>query len=215
MTAPVQSETLVDSDRVVIRPLTAADSEAYRRLRQSILEIGEGKFFSSSYTREQQLTTEAQWREWCTETPVRCTIGSFVDGELVGSTGIVQCGDPASRTVEWNATWMAPKYRRSGIAKRAREAVRAWSRAHGYRYAITDIRADNTLFREIREREGAMYLCTERDVTWADGSKADAHYFLLNLSPGAEIERSAGQAVAFVKAALAFLTQDAHGDPEP
>jgi hypothetical protein len=110
---------------------------------------------------------------------------------------------------------MAPKYRRSGIAKRARDAVRAWSREHGYRYAITDIRADNTLFREVREREGAMYLCTERDVTWADGSKADAHYFLLDLSHGAETVRSAGQAVAFLEAALAYLKHDAHGDSEP
>jgi RimJ/RimL family protein N-acetyltransferase len=210
MTTHVDSNTLVAPQRVVIRPLTAEDSQAYRRLRQHILELGDGRVFSSSYTREQQLTSEQQWREWCTETPTRCTIGSFVDGALVGITCILVCGDPTNLTVEWYATWMDPEYRRSGIAKQAREAVRAWSHDHGYRYAITDIRADNTLFREVREKEGAMYLFTQRDVTWADGSTADTNFFMLNLSPGAERSRSGGQAIAFLEAALAFLKHDEH-----
>lgn len=206
--------TMIDPDRVVIRPLTAADSEAYRRLRQHILEIGEGKFFSSSYTRDQQLTGEDQWRERCTETPVRCTIGIFVEGDLVGIMGILPYGDPKNLTTEWESTWIDPKYRKSGIAGQAYEKVRAWSHDHGYRYAILDIRADNTRSREIREKQGAMYLCTKRDVTWADGSTADAHFFMLNLSPEAARSRSAGQAVAFLEAALAFLQQDQHDEPE-
>jgi RimJ/RimL family protein N-acetyltransferase len=208
MTAHVESDTFVDPDRVVIRPLAAADSEAYRRLRHHILEIGEGKFFSSSYTKEQQFTSEDQWRERCTETPVRCTIGIFVEGALVGIMGILPYGDPGNLTTEWEATWIDPKYRRSGIARQAYEKVRAWSHEHGYRYAIIDIRADNTRSREIREKQGAMYLCTKRNVTWADGSTADAHFFMLNLSPEAERSRSMGQAVGFLEAALAFLKQE-------
>jgi GNAT superfamily N-acetyltransferase len=208
MIAQLESQTFVVPDRIVIRPLTAADSHAYRRLRQHILDIGDGRVFSSSYTREQQLTSEQQWREWCTETPTRCTIGSFVNDKLVGITCILVCGDPRNLTVEWYSTWMDPQYRRSGLAKQAREKVREWSYAHGYRYAITDIRADNTLFREVREKEGAMYLFTQRDVTWADGSTADTNFFMLNLSPGAERSRSAGQAAALLEAALAFLKHD-------
>ncbi len=211
MTAQVEFRSLADPGRVVIRPLTAADSGAYRRLRQHILDIGDGRFFSSSYTKEQQLTSEEQWREWCAETPLGCTIGTFVEGELIGITGILPCGDPRNLTAEWNATWFDPKYRRSGIASQARQKVREWSYEHGYRYAIVDIRADNTLNREIREKDGAMYLCTERDVTWADGSTADTHYFMLALSPGAERSRSVGQAVGFLDAALAFLQQGDSG----
>lgn len=210
MTAHVESDTFVDPDRVVIRPLTAADSEAYRRLRQHILDIGEGKYFSSSYTTEQQFTSEDQWRELCTETPVRCIIGIFVEGDLNGIMGILPHGDPGTLTAEWNATWIDPKCRRSGIARQAYEEVREWSHGHGYRYAIVDIRADNTRSREIREKQGAMYLCTQRDVTWADGSTADADFFMLNLSPEAQRSRSVAQAVAFLEAALAYLKQDPH-----
>lgn len=202
--------TLDPPDRVVIRPLTAADSAGYRQLRQRILDIGEGKLFSSSYTREQQFTSEDQWREWCTETPVRCIIGIFVEGALSGIMGITPCGAPGSLTAEWDATWVDPQYRRSGIAGPAYEAVRAWSHDHGYRYAVVDIRADNTRSREIRENQGAMYLCTKRAATWADGSTADVHYFLLNISSEAARSRSVEQAVGFFEAALAFLHHDQH-----
>lgn len=207
-----ETDPLVDPDRVVIRPLAAADSGAYRRLRQHILEIGEGKFFSSSYTREQQFTTEDQWRERCAETAVRCTIGIFVDGDLVGIMGILPYGDPRYLITEWESTWIDPRYRRSGIARQAYEQVRAWSHDHGYRYAVIDIRADNTRSREIREKQGAMYLFTRRNMTWADGSAADADYFLLHLSPEAARTRSADQAVGFLEAALAFLNQDLHDE---
>jgi len=215
MTAEVESETLVDPDRVVIRPLTAADTDAYRQLRRHILEIGEGKYFSTSYTTEQQFTSEAQWRERCTETQVRCTIGSFVDGALVGIMSIHLCGDPSDSTVEWDSTWVDPKYRSSGVARQAYEKTHAWCQARGYRYAIVDIRADNTRSREIRERQGAMYLFTKRDVQWADGSTADTHYFMLTIAPGAERVRSGSQAIGFLRAAVRFVQHEHPGEAAP
>jgi|SRR5215510_2274930 len=212
MTAQAESDRFVDPDQVTIRPLTAADGEAYRRLRQHILDSGEGKFFSSSYIMEQHLTTEDQWREHSAETPVRCTIGVFVEGQLAGIMGILPYGDPSNLTAEWIATWIAPRYRRSGITSQAYKKVREWSRDHGYRYAVGDIRADNTRSREIREKQGAMYLFTRRDVTWADGSTADAHFFILNLLPGTETSRSLGQAAALLEAALAFVKREQRAD---
>ncbi len=208
MIADVESETFIDPERVVIRPLTGADSTAYRRLRQHILEIGEGKYFSSSYTSEQQLTTEAQWRERCTETSLRCTIGTFVDGALVGIMCIQGLGLPGNLTAEWDSTWIDPKYRRTRVARQAYDAVRAWCQDHGYRYAIVDIRADNARSREIREKQGAIYLYTRPDVTWADGSTADTHFFMLSIGPGTETVRAAEPAIAFLEAALAFVKHE-------
>jgi RimJ/RimL family protein N-acetyltransferase len=216
MTVQAESDIFVDPDRVVIRPLTAADGEAYRRLRQHILDSGDGKFFSSSYTREQQFTSEDHWRKWCTETPVRCTIGVFVDAELVGVSGIVPSGDPENLITEWQATWLDPKYRKSGVARQAYEKRHQWSYDHGYRYAVGDVHADNVRALEIWKRQGnALYLFTQRDVTWADGSTADTHFFMGSLSPGAEGPRSVDQAVGLLEAALTFLKREqrnhAHG----
>jgi RimJ/RimL family protein N-acetyltransferase len=188
--------------------LIAADSEAYRRLRQRVLDVGEGKFFNTSYDRERQLASEDQWRERCAETPARCTIGTFVEGALVGIMGILPYGDPKHRTAELESTWIDPKYRRSGVARQAYDQVRQWCVEHGYLYAVVEIRADNTRSREIREKQGAMYLFTRRNVAWEDGSTADTRFYLQNFSPGAERSRSLDQAIPFLEAALTFLKQE-------
>jgi GNAT superfamily N-acetyltransferase len=208
MTTQVESDTDVAADRVVMRPLTGADSAAYRRLRQHVLDVGEGKFYSSSYTVEQQLTTEEQWREWCTESSVRCTLGFFLEGEMIGIMGIAAYGDPRDRIAELSTSWLYPKYRRSGLARQGRERVREWCREHGYGYMVIDIRTDNTRMQETRQKEGAVYLYTRRNVTWADGSTADANYFMEDLASGTEKSRPVGQAVAFLEAALAFLKHE-------
>jgi RimJ/RimL family protein N-acetyltransferase len=214
MTAHVESDTPADPvdpvglDQVVFRPLIAADSEAYRRLRQRVLDLGEGRFFNTSYDKDRQSTSEDQWRERCAETPVRCTIGIFVEGALVGIMGILPYGDPANRTAELESTWIDPQYRRTGVAREAYERVRQWCLEHGYRYAIIEIRADNTRSREIREKQGVTYLFTRRNVAWADGSTADTLFFLQNLLPGAERSRSLDQAIPFLEAALTFLKQE-------
>jgi RimJ/RimL family protein N-acetyltransferase len=210
MTVRVESELPIAHERVVMRPLTGADTAAYRRLRQHVLDIGEGKFYSTSYTVEQQLTSEQQWREWLTETPVRCTIGSFIEGDLIGIIGVASYGDPRNRIVEFNASWIPPKYRRSGLARLARDRARRWSLEHGYRYGVVDIRVDNTRMQELRRNEGAVYLYTRRNVTWADGSTADTNVFMEDLTAGAESPRSLDQAIAFAEAVLVLLKHDQH-----
>jgi GNAT superfamily N-acetyltransferase len=204
----LESDTPVSLDRIVIRPLTAADTAAYRRLRQYVLDIGEGGFFSTSYPAERQLTTEQQWSEWLTETPVRCIIGFFIDGDLIGHMGAVSYGDPRYLTAELLGSWIAPKYRRTGLAKLGREKVREWCRERGYKYTITDIRSDNHGRMETRRKEGAVYVYTRPKVRWADGSTADAHMIMESLAPGTEITRSLSQAVGFVEAALAFVKHE-------
>jgi RimJ/RimL family protein N-acetyltransferase len=211
MTAHVESDTLVDRgapNQVVFRPLIAGDSEAYRRLRQRVLDLGEGRFFNTSYTKDRQTTTEEQWRERCAQTELRCTLGVFVEGELVGIMGILPYGDPANRTAELESTWIDPKYRRSGVARQAYAEVRQWCLEHGYRYAILEIRADNTRSREIREKQGAVYLFTRRNVAWADGSTADTVFYLLDYLISADRSRSMEDAIGFLEVALTFLKQE-------
>lgn len=122
---------LSGSSFVVIRPLTAADSPAYRDLRQKILNTKDALYFSNSYTREQQLT-ENQWLEWCTETPEHCILGTFANTELIGILMITRQGGSDSPIVEWEAAWLEPRYRGIGIGKLAYEKARQWSRDQGY-----------------------------------------------------------------------------------
>jgi len=178
------------ASRPTIRPLSANDSSAYRALRRRIRDMGDGKYFSDSYTREDKFTSDSEWQAWCTEAQDHCTIGTFIGEELVGIMGIVMYGKPEDLTVEWEATWLDPRYRRIGIAKLAYEEVRRWTISRGYKNAVVFIRHDNVRSREIRESQGAVYAYTKPNEIWADGSIADADAFTLNLSSTASAQSS-------------------------
>jgi RimJ/RimL family protein N-acetyltransferase len=165
-----------------IRPLTADDSKAYRALRSRILELGEGRYFNTSYTRESQLLTKEQWREWCTETKEHCIIGLFIGKELVGVMMVTMLGPSEDLTAEWEATWLEPKYRGWGLARPAYEQVEQWTKEHGYKHAVVFIRDDNTRSRAIREKQGFSYVKTIHNEIWADGSRASEHVFVKKLS---------------------------------
>src|SRR5262245_33475385 len=89
-----------NSSPVVIRPLMATDSLAYRALRQRIFNSKDARYFSDSYTRERQLS-ENQWLEWCSEKTGHCILGTFDDAKLIGIMMITQQGGSNSPVVEW------------------------------------------------------------------------------------------------------------------
>ncbi|HAX91168.1 MAG TPA: hypothetical protein DCY07_03035 [Rhodospirillaceae bacterium] len=164
-----------------VRPLTARDSFAYRTLRKEIIDIGEGKYFNTSYTRENGLT-EKQWMDWCTETRDHCIFGTFLGDDLIGVMMVTRFGSPEDLTAEWEATWLNPNYRECGIAKLSYHKVQAWTKKHGYNYAKVFIREDNSRSRLIREKQGFVYIKTIPNEMWADGSIAAEHVFIKDLS---------------------------------
>ena len=164
----------------IIRPLNVGDTAAYRVLRQKILAIGDGRYFSDSYTREAALN-EQQWLNWCTETPEHCILGMFDNGHLIGTMMATQLGAPEELTVEWEAIWLDPLYRKQGIAKNAYEQVEQWTLDQGYDRVVLYIRADNARSQEIHRKQGAIYTHTKHNEVWADGSVADTHCFVLRL----------------------------------
>ena len=173
-TAPLQ---------IYLRPLTGDDVAAYRALRQRILDLGDGGCFSDSYIREKNLKTLHAWREWCTETPDHCIFGTFDDDTLIGVMMVTRYEGFGDRTVEWEALWLDPRYRRLGVARKAYQLAQQWTETHGYNRVVGFIRTDNDRAREIFERLGGKYIFTKRDEVWADGSVADFHTFLLDLHP--------------------------------
>jgi GNAT superfamily N-acetyltransferase len=201
------------SVQVEIRPLTGDDSHAYRALRQKILDIGDGRYFSDSYEREQKLTTEQLWRDWCTEKREHCIIGTFANNTLAGIMMVTQQGDRSSAVVEWEATWLDPHYRNGGIAKAAYEKVYQWTIDQGYTFAAAFIRADNQRSQDIRKKQGFAYAYTLQDEKWADGSIGDTHAFILDLRASTP-ELRHQQTIQNLGLVLAFLSQGAHAPQE-
>lgn len=191
---------------ILIRPLKPSDVPEYRALRQKILAMGDGRYFSDSYTREAALT-EAGWLEWCTEKQEHCILGTFANDELIGIMMITMLGLTKSPIVEWEATWLDPDYRKSGIGKMAYEQVALWTKRNGYQFAVVFIRADNARSREIREKQGFEYMHTKRNEVWADGSVADVHSYMLDLY-AAEREVRQQAAIQYLTDTLEFLHDD-------
>jgi RimJ/RimL family protein N-acetyltransferase len=165
---------------LVIRPLVASDSPAYRALRTKILNTSDARYFSDSYERERQLT-ESEWLQWCSETPEHCILGTFDECKLIGIVMITRQGDSDSPIVEWEAVWLDPSYRGKGIGKAAYEKAKKWSQSQGYKYIVEFIRADNATSLHICMNIGFKYAYTIRNELWADGSVADTHAYLLDL----------------------------------
>lgn len=171
---------MIKPNPIEIRPLTPNDGRSYRALRQKIMDSGEGKYFGYSFIRERQFT-DSELLDWLTETPKHCIFGTFVHGDLVGIMGIVACKIDL-HVVEWDDTWIDPKYRGFGIAKRAYEEVHKWTKAHGYDFAVVIIRENNHRCIEIREHQGFSYVGIKPNDLWADGSRAASKSFFLNLN---------------------------------
>lgn len=166
---------------VVTRALQSDDSEAYFALRQRIIDLNEHRNFADSYERELQLKTPEERRAWCEETREHCIIGSFVNGELVGAMMITMQWPQLPQVCEWEATWVDPRYRGTGVAKASYEEVWNWTMAQGYKYAAVFIRDDNGRSRHIRQEQGFMRLATIHGERWADGSVANSELFIRDL----------------------------------
>lgn len=166
---------------IIIRPFNGNDAPAYRALRRRVLDLGDGRYFSDSYIRENQLQLERAWRDWCTEKADHCIFGTFLDGALIGIMMITRYDGYGERTVEWEAIWLDPAYRRQGLARLAYAHVHQWSRDHGYDRVALFIRADNLRSLNIHQKLGARYISTKHNEIWADGSIADVHAFIIDL----------------------------------
>ncbi len=178
------------AEHLAIRILTPNDWEEYRSLRAKILEMGDGKYFADSYTRESALTSVQQWRDWCTETPEHCIFGTFVNGELVGVVMVTQLGPFADRTAEWEASWLHPRYRKTGIMRVIYNRVQDWTKEQGYEFVRVFIREDNTQWQAVRRKMGFYGIGKKRALTWADGSIADAYIFELGLVDAFSLDQS-------------------------
>ncbi len=201
-----------DPSLLHIRPLTAADTNSYRALRQRILKTSDARYFSDSYIREAQLT-HSQWLEWCAETQEHCILGTFAKTDLVGIMMITRQGGPESPVVEWEATWLDPAYRGIGIGRLAYAKAMEWSQNQGYKFVVGFIRADNTTAPHICKNQGFTYAYTIKDEVWADGTVADTNAYLLNLEhPGADLRQQ--RTLKHLEKALVFLNQGAHAPPK-
>jgi len=175
---------------LIIRPLIADDTSAYRALRHRILCSEEAAYFSDSFERERQLD-DSQWREWCKEKLEHCILGAFdTEAALVGVMMIRRQGDGDSPIVVWEALWLDPQHRRGRLCKSIFGRAEQWTKEQGYSFAAAFIRETNirqTINPTINicHKLGFVDAYTVQDDLWADGSVANVRALLRDLRPNA------------------------------
>lgn len=166
---------------IELRPLTGKDASAYFEWREYVLKSGDGRFFSDSYEREQTLETERLRRNWCMEKPDHCIVGAFFCHRLIGFVMITRYGPQEDKTVEWEAAWVHPHYRRSGLARALYEKVEEWTINQGYRFVKSFIRDDNEKWLGIRRKLGFVEIGTQYVSHWADNTSGNMIVFRRDL----------------------------------
>ena len=171
------------------------DTAAYRALRNKIRHSEGARNFADSYTREDALN-ESLWREWCAAKREHCVVGTFDkrNANKLASIMMITAQGPADSLVaEWEATWVEPEYRGSGVARRAYDEVHRVSKELGYQHAVVFVRDDNLHSRTIREAQGFTYVGTKKNEHWADGSVADTNLYILDLYPNCPADENPHQ----------------------
>jgi ribosomal protein S18 acetylase RimI-like enzyme len=111
------------TESIEFRFLTAADAEAWRKLRMEALEH-DPEAFSSSVEEHERLSVE-DVRKRITDDPAsRFVVGAFVDGRLAGMAGFYRDQGPKTRHKgHISGVYMTAGARRKGIGRRMMQAL--------------------------------------------------------------------------------------------
>ena len=161
---------------LTFRALTGNDAVAYRDLRLKAL-TKDGYWFTANLEQEAAQTLQ-EWGNACDETTNGVTFAAFIDGQLVGSTGVTSY-DPT--TAKWRSTYIEPHLRGMGIAETLFEMCISWCIERGFHEVVFTIRADNLRSRTIHEKHGATYFL-EENLHFADGSTAPTLWYRKRLT---------------------------------
>jgi RimJ/RimL family protein N-acetyltransferase len=150
---------------VVVRRFEPSEWTAFREVRLRAL-LADPTVFSSSHASE-SARTDAQWQERLAD-PDCGVFGVFVDGALVGMTGIYVTREDPTVAGLWGS-WLAPEHRRRGLSVPMYEARIAWARARPeLRRILVSHRAGNEASRRANQKHGFVWTHSG-DLTWRDG----------------------------------------------
>ena len=167
--------------KIQLRTLLPKDAEAYRVLRLEALK-NDGRFFPSSYENEISQFLPV-WQMLCTASSRRCVLGLFDQGALVATTSVSPWPeDTSGRTAIFGPSYVTPSHRGLGLGLKLCKARLEWARTNKiYQTALAFHRDGNLLSESLLHRFCARYW-QSREMQWADGQTAYAHWYQVDLS---------------------------------
>ena len=144
---------------VAIRPLTAADRAAWLEMRRTLYVREAGDEDTGLAEDIDGMLADPAWGAFAAEAP---------DGTLLGFIELYERnhaeGCTTSPVTYIEGIWVAPPWRRRGIARRLLRAGIAWGRARGRKEIASDVQLPNLVSQAVHSRFG--FEETERLVTY-------------------------------------------------
>jgi RimJ/RimL family protein N-acetyltransferase len=169
---------------VEIRPLTEADAPAWRALRLRMLRDHPDVFGSSheEFAQESLEEVARRMRERSSP-PDNALFGAFVDGELIGSTGLhrEEGAKDRHKAMIWGV-YTAPEARGTGVGRALMAAAIAYAReTPGIERLILAVATHNTAARALYVSLGFEPWGLERHALKLPDRYIDEEYFALEL----------------------------------
>ena len=156
---------MIDDAPWQIRPLRPDDLPLYRPLRLQALR-DHPSAFGSDYEEEQSGDLSRM-----IGAPPSVTLGGFADGTLVGTAGLLVANRVKQRHKgHISAVYVAPAWRRSGLARGLIDQLVAQARADGLSVLTLSVTVGNEAARRLYQRVGfTVYGVEPRSLRIGDG----------------------------------------------
>ena len=164
---------------IEVRQLHPDDWQRYRDIRLEALATEPGVYVASHA--EAVVRPESAWRERLVSED-GAVFGLFDDDVLVGLTGVLRDStDCSGKTAVLVMSFIAPAYRRRGLATMFYDARLAWLRRHPrFTRVVVSHRRSNEASRRANHRHGFAFTHAE-SRTWPDGAHEDELHYELRL----------------------------------
>ena len=176
---------MVIDNALIIRPLTAADAEAYRAIRLRALQE-HSEAYTSSYDEELPITVADWEKRLATDPSESATFGAFVDNTLVGITTYSRLTRQKQRhRALIVAVYVAPEARGQGVARRLLDAAVAHARTiAGVRDLVLAVTVGNDVARDMYRKAGFVTFAREPHHICIEGQFYDIDHMILYLEGG-------------------------------
>jgi RimJ/RimL family protein N-acetyltransferase len=167
----------MSAEQVQIRRLKPEEWQLFRTVRLKALE-NDPYVFTASYA-EHKTHDEDKWKAALAD-PDNVIFGVFHGADIVGLTALsVKHDDPKGVTAKFWGSWLAPEWRRKGIARQMYQARIDWAKAHPAVKRVTvSHRKSNAVSKRSNQRFGFTFTHAA-DAVWNGQKETEFFYELV------------------------------------
>jgi RimJ/RimL family protein N-acetyltransferase len=169
----------MEHDDIEVRPFTPDEWQMYKAVRLKALET-DPKFFGESFDDARAKPDENYQTHLLSADGA--VFGVFRHGDVIGMTGVVlDKEDAKGETAKLWGSWLEPKWRGKGLARKMYETRLNWAKAHPKVKRVTvSHRKSNAVSKRANQRWGFTFTHA-RETAWPGNQKETEFFYELKV----------------------------------